>query len=586
MKRFLLFGIPRHVPPLDQQALLPPHAVHVPFGDVLLVGQLAEVLEVVLGEGHPEWVLVEDLVAGEDELGLRGAARALSHLVGEAKGLGDGKHGLDREEGRALLHGLGEDAAAAAREHVVDAAEDFGRRLDLDRVQRQHQPRRPVEHAGAQGGRDGLDDLAREAGEAVARGRGRGGLVVLGSVDDDVLDEDGDALDGLVAERTLGRRELEGVGDFVGDVDGAEGLVGLRRRGSLALGGRGEELGEEALLGRVDEEVGTCAAGAEGGDAVDGGLEVLAAAAGGFEGRLQAASEVVEGHDLGGGRHVRVDVDLLLGAGGRGLGRSLSRGRRVPALGGGGAVRVHALNDIAVLEEEVGGVGGQGADLQTDGDLLGGGGADDDAAAEVLVGRGPHLVSADDGLAVGDDGGAGLDVAAGEALLEIRQAALEMQLAGGKEDVLAAAELLVLGARVGLDEQAQAVDHLVQVGRVDRLEGDADDGLAEGGDAGKVDGAFEPAAQCAVLEKVALEAADAEDDARGDGLEALEVAAHEHVERRDGDLLRLRRRVGVRGRPLGRDDPERVTDGEGARVHAREPDEVLRVDLLFLVFGA
>ncbi|KAG7052112.1 elongation factor Tu GTP binding domain-containing protein, partial [Colletotrichum scovillei] len=132
------------------------------------------------------------------------------------------------------------------------------------------------------------------------------------------------------------------------------------------------------------------------------------------------------------------------------------------------------------------------------------GGADDDAAAEVLVRGGAHLLGANNGLAVGNDGGAGLDVAAGEALLEIRETALKVQLAGGKEDVLAAAELLVLCAGVGLDEEAEAVDHLV------------------------------------------------------------EVAAHEHVERRDGDLLRRGLSIGVGGRPFGRDDPEAVADGEGA----------------------
>ncbi|GKT46828.1 uncharacterized protein ColSpa_07008 [Colletotrichum spaethianum] len=442
------------------------------------------------------------------------------------------------------------DTAPAAGEHVIDAAEDLGGGLDLDAVHGQHQARGPVEHTGAQGGGEGLDDLAREAGEAVARRRGRG--LVLGGVNDDVLDENGDALHGLVAEGALGRGELEGVGDLVGDVDGAEDLVGLRRGGAFALGGRGEELREEALLGRVDEEVGPRAAGAEGGDAVDGGLEVLAAAAGGLEGGLEVALEVVEGHDLG---------------------------------GRGGTVRVHALDDVAVLEEEVGDVGGQWADLEADGDLLGGRGADDDTAAEFLVGRRPHLLGADDGLAVGDDGGAGLDVAAGEALLDVCQATLEVQLAGGQEDVLAAAELLVLGAGVRLDEQLQAVDHLVEIGRVDGLEGDTDDGLAEVGDAREVDGALEPAAQGAVLEEVALEAADAEDDARGNRLKGLEVAAHEHVECGDGDLLRLRAGVGVRGGPLGRDDPEGVADREGAGVHAREADEVLGVDLLFFVFG-
>lgn len=126
LERLLLLRVGRDVAALDQQALAPAHAVHVALGDVLLVAELAEVLEVVLGEGHPEGVLVEDFESGEDELGLGGAAGALAHLVGEAEGLGGGDEGEDGEEGGALLHGLGEDAAAAAGEDVVDAAQDFG----------------------------------------------------------------------------------------------------------------------------------------------------------------------------------------------------------------------------------------------------------------------------------------------------------------------------------------------------------------------------------------------------------------------------------------------------------------------------
>lgn len=122
LQSLLLLRTQRHRPPLDQHALLAADLVHVPLGDVLAVAKLAQVLHLLLGEGHPEGVLVQDLEAGEDELGLGGARRPLAHVVGEAEGLGHGEERLDREEGRALVHGLGEDAAAPAGQDVVDPA--------------------------------------------------------------------------------------------------------------------------------------------------------------------------------------------------------------------------------------------------------------------------------------------------------------------------------------------------------------------------------------------------------------------------------------------------------------------------------
>lgn len=113
LKRLLLLSRNPLAPTLDQQALALPHAIHVPLSDILAIGELAQILEVVFGEGLPEGVFVdEDLEAGEDELGLGGARRALAHLVREPEGLGHGDGGLDREEGRAFLHLLREHASA------------------------------------------------------------------------------------------------------------------------------------------------------------------------------------------------------------------------------------------------------------------------------------------------------------------------------------------------------------------------------------------------------------------------------------------------------------------------------------------
>ncbi len=122
LQRLLLLRIRRHIPPFHQQPLPPPHLVHVPLGHVLLVAELAQVLQVVLGEGHPKRVLVQDLEPSEDELRLCRARRAFAHVVGEAEGLGHGEYRLDCEEGRAFVHGLRLNSPAAAGEDVVDPA--------------------------------------------------------------------------------------------------------------------------------------------------------------------------------------------------------------------------------------------------------------------------------------------------------------------------------------------------------------------------------------------------------------------------------------------------------------------------------
>ncbi|KAL2002044.1 hypothetical protein VTN02DRAFT_768 [Thermoascus thermophilus] len=126
LQRLLLLGILDQLLPLDGQPLAAADGIHVPLGDVLAVGQLAQVLELLLRGGDPEGVLVERLEAREDELRRGGARRALADLLGEAERFGHGEQREDGEEGRAFLHHFGEDAAAAPRDDAVDAAQDFG----------------------------------------------------------------------------------------------------------------------------------------------------------------------------------------------------------------------------------------------------------------------------------------------------------------------------------------------------------------------------------------------------------------------------------------------------------------------------
>ena len=122
LQRLLLLSICSHIPSLHQQSLPPADTVHVPLGHILPVAKLAQIFQVVLREGNPEGILIQNLVTRENQLRLRGARRALAHVVGEPERLGHGQQGLDGEEGRALVHGFRLNTAAAAGEHVVDAA--------------------------------------------------------------------------------------------------------------------------------------------------------------------------------------------------------------------------------------------------------------------------------------------------------------------------------------------------------------------------------------------------------------------------------------------------------------------------------
>lgn len=86
--------------------------------------------------------------------------------------------------------------------------------MDLARVHGEEETGAPVEETLADGLLRGLDHLAGEAADPIPRG----GLVVRGRGDGHLLEEDGDALYGLVAERALLRGELECVADLVREV--------------------------------------------------------------------------------------------------------------------------------------------------------------------------------------------------------------------------------------------------------------------------------------------------------------------------------------------------------------------------------
>ncbi len=119
---------------------------------------------------------------------------------------------------------------------------------------------------------DGLlhrfDHFARQTAEVVAGGTafafGRGGRG-----DGDVFDEDGDTLDGLVAEGPVVGGELEAVGDLVGEMARAERVFGGGAVRVGVVGGvGGEGFRKELLLRGVDEKVGSSSARAKGDDAV------------------------------------------------------------------------------------------------------------------------------------------------------------------------------------------------------------------------------------------------------------------------------------------------------------------------------
>ena len=94
--------------------------------------------------------------------------------------------------------------AAATGQYGVYAAQHVGGGLDFAGVHGEQHAGRPVEHAVVDAGAYGFDDFA---GQAV--------VVCFGCrfVESYVLEEDGEALDGLSAAGALGGGELEGVDD-------------------------------------------------------------------------------------------------------------------------------------------------------------------------------------------------------------------------------------------------------------------------------------------------------------------------------------------------------------------------------------
>jgi hypothetical protein len=100
--------------------------------------------------------------------------------------------------------------SAPARDDAVHATQHLGARLDFARVHGEHDARAPVEKAGTDCVADGADDFAGQAAHALAS-------FVVGKGAGDFFEEDGDALQGFVAQGALMGGELEGVGDFVGE---------------------------------------------------------------------------------------------------------------------------------------------------------------------------------------------------------------------------------------------------------------------------------------------------------------------------------------------------------------------------------
>ena len=90
--------------------------------------------------------------------------------------------------------------------------------LDLAAVHREQDARAPVQEALVDRLAHRPEDLADQSRVAIPRG-----VLVRGpGLDSDFFEEDGNALHGLVAERALGRGELEGVRDPVGKVCGLQ----------------------------------------------------------------------------------------------------------------------------------------------------------------------------------------------------------------------------------------------------------------------------------------------------------------------------------------------------------------------------
>lgn len=62
------------------------------------------------------------LPVAEHELGTSQAAGALANLVGEAKALGHGQHGIDDEDLRSLLHLFAKNTTLTLGQHGVDTS--------------------------------------------------------------------------------------------------------------------------------------------------------------------------------------------------------------------------------------------------------------------------------------------------------------------------------------------------------------------------------------------------------------------------------------------------------------------------------
>lgn len=122
LQRLLLLRI-RDQLLLHIQPLPPPHLIHIPPRHILLIRQLAQILQLVLCERDPKRIFVnQHLITSEDELRGGSAGGAFADVVAEAEGFGDGEDGDDGEEGGPFVHGLGDDAAAALVYYGVDFA--------------------------------------------------------------------------------------------------------------------------------------------------------------------------------------------------------------------------------------------------------------------------------------------------------------------------------------------------------------------------------------------------------------------------------------------------------------------------------
>lgn len=100
--------------------------------------------------------------------------------------------------------------------------------LDLAAVHGKAEARTPVEKSLPDRVAHGFDHFARQPAERLPRRR----FVLARRCDGHFLEEDGNALDGLVAQRPLKGRELEAVGNLVGEIARGE-AAGFSGRGSF-----------------------------------------------------------------------------------------------------------------------------------------------------------------------------------------------------------------------------------------------------------------------------------------------------------------------------------------------------------------